>query len=152
MLANLYISNSLFHGRDLSPSTLRPRVIPHIPCFWCLPNTQTALRIKTYNPNVWTPADSPLLLGFLTQALNEVRQHLHTNSDGPIPNGQWLFRKYGFNWFAMNDSNHQITWGVMGAAVEALTNFMVFYGFSPTYFTIMDGLNIVGRGLLQPEP
>ena len=51
----------------------------------------------------------------------------------------------------MNTGNHQLTWGVMGAAVEALTNFMVLYGFGPAVFLIYDGGNLVGRAMLEPD-
>lgn len=93
-----------------------------------------------------------MVLAFLNKVLNEVRQHLHTNSDGPILNGQFFVSTYGASWLAMNEGNHQLTWGVMGAAVEAVTNFMVLYGFGPVIFLIYDGHNIVGRALLQPGP
>lgn len=149
LLANLHIYASLFNGRDLSPSTIHPRAMPRLPCFWCLPMTQTAVAINAFNDNFWPSTHSPIILEFLSEVLREVREHLHTNSDGPIPNGYFFFNRYGLHLFAMNDNNHQVTWGVMGAAIEALTNFMIIYGFGPMRFTITDGLNVVGRGLLQ---
>lgn len=149
LLADLHILYSLFHGRDLSLSTLQPRAVPHIPCFWCLPRTQTALVIKTFTPNFWVAADSSTLLAFFSDVMTEVRKHLFTNSDGPIPGGEFFFNEDGLHWFVMNYNNHQITWGVMRAAVEALTNFMVLYGFGPAEFMIMDGMNIVARGLFR---
>ena len=124
--------------------------MPQIPCFWCLHRTFTAIFIQNYDTQTWRPSNGPQVLEFLSDVLTEVRQHLSSNADGPIPNGRFSTEGYGVKWFVVNDNNHQVTWGVMGSAIEALTNFMVLYGFGPAIFAIWDGPNLVGRGLLQP--
>ena len=123
LAANLYIPFSLFTGRDFSPLNITPRSMPRIPCFWCLHQTFTAIFIQQYDTQTWRPSDAPQVLEFLSAVLNVVRNHLFSNPDGPIPNGQFLVEEYGAKWFVVNDNNHQVTWGVMGSAVEALTNF-----------------------------
>lgn len=148
--ANLHIPSSLFTGRGLSTFNITPRVMPRIPCYWCLRHTSTAIFIQYYDTQTWTPYDAPRVLTFLSEVLNEVRQHLSTNTDGPIPNGRVFAENYMINWSVVNDNNHQVTWGVMGSVVETLTNFMVLYGFGTADFTIMDGPNVVGHGSLKP--
>ena len=48
-----------------------------------------------------------------------------------------------------NSNNHQQTWGVLGTALEILENYMQGAGFGAVRFTIMDGSNEVGEGLLN---
>lgn len=83
--------------------------------------------------------------------MSEIREHMFTEADRPIQGGQLLLEQYGINWFVKNQNNHQITWGVLGSAVEALTNFMVLYGFGPVLIRIYDGINEVGQGSFLPN-
>lgn len=65
-----------------------------------------------------------------------------------------------FNWMgingiaveAMNANNHQLTWGVLGAALKALKQYMESNGYRQAHFDIYDGENMVGKGLLYTPP
>ena len=49
-----------------------------------------------------------------------------------------------------DSNNHQQTWGVLGAALEALDDYMrVRGGYGAAQFTILDGQNEVGVGRLS---
>ena len=48
----------------------------------------------------------------------------------------------------MNSNNHQLTWGVLGAAVTALENHMSQYSYEAPSFTIIDGMVEVGKGVI----
>lgn len=51
----------------------------------------------------------------------------------------------------VSDANgHQVTWGVLGAAVVALRGFMQERGYGRVRFRIFDGENRVGTGELVP--
>ena len=50
-----------------------------------------------------------------------------------------------------NANNHQTTWGVLGAAMRALANFVIEHGgFDTADFVIYDGENQVAMGVLAP--
>ena len=78
--------------------------------------------------------------------------HIAIHGDGLIADGQ-------FNWAGAaglvlrtaNANNHQQTWGVLGAALDALGAFtqqnqMVA---GAAIFSIFDGMNMVGLGSIQ---
>ena len=123
--------------------------MPSLPCFWCLSGAETAIYITVFTPNVFPSNELPLVLKVLSDALTIVRQVTATG-DGVIPTGSFSFSKYSIDCQASNANNHQLTWGVMGAAIEALANFMTLYGFGAARFGIYDGDNLVGQGVFQP--
>lgn len=47
-----------------------------------------------------------------------------------------------------NSNNHQTTWGVMGATLGALREFMNEYGWGAARFTIFDGVKEIGEGIV----
>lgn len=55
----------------------------------------------------------------------------------------------GLELFCANSNNHQITWGVMGAALSALEDFMNYNQvWSAATFSIHDGHDQVGVGIV----
>ena len=52
----------------------------------------------------------------------------------------------GFDLRVRNANNHQTTYGVLGAAMSALADYMGEYGHAAGTFSIHDGTNIVGAG------
>ena len=54
----------------------------------------------------------------------------------------------GFGLLTWDSNNHQQTWGVLGAALEALEDYMRGAGYGQVLFTIVDGPNQVGEGML----
>ena len=103
-----------------------------------------------FTTNVFPSNEVSLVLKVLSDALAVVRQAVAVGGDSVIPSGSFSFSKYSINCQASNANNHQLTWGVMGAAIEALANFMTLYGFGAARFGIYDGDNLVGQGVFQP--
>ena len=93
----------------------------------------------------------------LLDAANDyITTHISLYQDSNIAGGS--FEWTGANNLLLqivNTNNHQVTWGVLGAAVEALGNFMRLWppgkeaalGYA-VYFTITDGGTQVGVGTL----
>lgn len=50
----------------------------------------------------------------------------------------------------INTNNHQLTWGVLGAAIDALRDYMsqAVTGPGESWFSIFDGQNEVGMGTI----
>lgn len=49
-----------------------------------------------------------------------------------------------------NAANHQITWGVLGSALVALSDYMSTFGYGAAAFTVFDGGSQVGEGTIGP--
>lgn len=47
-----------------------------------------------------------------------------------------------------NTNNHQITYGVLGAVLTSMIEFMQVHGWGAAFFEIWDGPNLVGFGIL----
>lgn len=55
----------------------------------------------------------------------------------------------GLSLYAIDTNNHQTTYGVLGAAVEGLSHWMITSGeYGAAHFIIFDGGNEVGQGTL----
>lgn len=55
----------------------------------------------------------------------------------------------GYRVMFANANNHQITWGVYGAALVALMQFMDAHGWGPAVFRVVDGSNAVATGVVK---
>lgn len=90
-----------------------------------------------------------------------ITEHIALHQDSNIPNGS--FEWHGFQNLAfqiLNANNHQITWGVLGAAVTGLRDYFLSSPSAPgrlsegnpdgyaVYFSVKDGQNVVGMGSL----
>lgn len=85
----------------------------------------------------------------LSDAVDQIDAHIAKNGDGLIPHGAFDFQARGFSWYAVNMNNHQMTFGVVGAAIDALITFMLNYSsYGKAQFSIFDGENQVGTGTL----
>lgn len=85
----------------------------------------------------------------LSDAVDQIEAHIAKNGDGLIPHGAFDYQARGFSWYAANMNNHQLTWGVMRAAIDALIGFMLNYAsYGKAQFSIFDGENHVGSGTL----
>lgn len=94
-----------------------------------------------------------VVLDTLAEAYEIIQQHLETNGDGVMPAG--TFDRFpsdeGLSITIANANNHQVTWGVLMTAFEALGDWMEQYGYGSVIFQIYDGPNQVGRGSILPE-
>ncbi|KAA6407048.1 MAG: hypothetical protein FRX48_09114 [Lasallia pustulata] len=89
---------------------------------WCAPGSSTYLHI-TYAYAIKTPYIETLLL----DASAFISLHISAAGDGPLPGGVYELRNYGLKLRFTNANNHQQTWGVTGAAVVALREYMQMY-------------------------
>lgn len=115
---------------------------------WCASNTATYIVLK-----VVTALAERVVLDTLAEVFEIVQQQLETHGDGVIP--ARAFDRFpsdeGMLVSIMNANNHQVTWGVLQAAIEALGDYMEQHGYASVTFQIYDGPNQVGEGSILPE-
>ena len=85
-----------------------------------------------------------------------VYDHIYTGGDGVIPGGVIDYRYSGLILLSQNSNNHQQTWGVLGAAISALTDYMLAQkeqGYDPSFvdFMVYDGPNQVATANFGPS-
>lgn len=119
---------------------------------WCAPRSATYI-IVTF-AYALPGAGLPQLL---EQVSHAVMGHIQTAPDGPIPTGEfsYLIPQWGGATVAMhvwNVNNHQITWGVLSSAVEALAEYFRSTEWAAATFAIWDGVNKVGLGVVGLQP
>lgn len=78
-----------------------------------------------------------------------VHHHIQDHGDGDVPAGQakWVGND-GVALRVTNANNHQLTWGVLGVALQGVLSIMGDGGYGKASFTIYDGPNQVGKGVL----
>ena len=117
------------------------------PVLWCCPNSETYV--------ILTPIDGPSpqdVYLILVSGRNSLRRRVQTRGDGPVSNGEYIWGRRdntGVIFRASNANNHQLTYGVTCAAMEALLDYMEKHAYSGASFEIYDGQNQVGVGLLS---
>lgn len=140
---------SSFDRHSLVPHNLIHRTEPVK--VWCHPGGSTYITVALIHGDV--PAQAFKFM--LNAAMNRVINHLALYGNGLIPSGVFIQPdQVGFfELYLANSNNHQQTWGVVGAALSALSNFMVDNdSFSTSNFkagvtfTVFDGANEVGQG------
>ena len=73
--------------------------------------------------------------------------HVEDFNDGPIGDGQLSWSgNSGVALSVENANNHQLTWGVLGVALQGLMSLMGGGGYGTASFVIFDGSNEVGQG------
>lgn len=75
--------------------------------------------------------------------------YVSNGADGPLSGGH--FNWNGENGLVLNAwgaNNHQTTYGVLGAAIKALTSYFDAHGYGRATFLIFDGPNQVGEGIV----
>ena len=81
-----------------------------------------------------------------------VQQALLGLGDGVIEAGRGDYRgPFSMMLQTWNTNNHQQTYGVLGAAIAALRDYMAENGYGAASFVIFDGANEVGKGVVGPE-
>ena len=91
----------------------------------------------------------PAVENLLNSAYQFSQSYIELMGDGVVPAaGMGHIPVDGYRLTFANANNHQLTWGVYGAAVVALTSFMQTYGFGPAVFSVVDGANQVATGVV----
>ena len=111
---------------------------------WCAPTGRIYVTISV-GVNIAQNLLYTLLRGAYVQAYNEVNQ----GSDGPLPGGTFTATTGNIVLRVWNANNHQTTWGVLGAAVWAVSSFKTTNNvYGAVNFNIYDGNNQVGQGTI----
>lgn len=120
---------------------------------WCGHGTRTYIIITMTNVFGGIVASQPVQ-SLLVGCMNIISYEIERNQDGPIDGG--YFRREistsGVSIEAWNANNHQITYGVLGVAVGALTDYMQISGWGTCAFSIFDGSTRVGAGRVAFGP
>lgn len=95
-----------------------------------------------------------IVLSLLDDAYSTILGHKAIWGDGVVAGG--LFQWAGAETLMLrvrNTNNHQLTWGVLGAAIDALAEYMnqAVTGPGESWFSIFDGENEVGTGTIMQE-
>ena len=97
------------------------------------------------------------VMTLLHQALTDIQRHVARAGDGLIPNGAYIFdwKSSGADCevYTINSNNHQQTWGVVGSALLAVSDYMLSNNImGPAEFTIYDDGIEVGQGTIDVSP
>ena len=136
---------SLFDRRILVSSRPAPRGNPH-PTYWCAPNSETYIMFKAV-----VPVAGAVIRELLDKAYSQVQATIQLLGDVRVPGWGMDCVRQGFYFRATNANNHQITMGVLGAAISALRDYVTKEGGGTLTFDIYDGENQVGVGLIEPK-
>ena len=92
-----------------------------------------------------------VMQSMLNLASKYVLDYMQLLGDGVIPGGmvKWVGED-DLLLFVKNAANHQVTWGVLGAALMALSDYMSKFGYGLVSFAIFDGDSQVGQGTIGP--
>lgn len=88
---------------------------------------------------------------FLDTVYHYINNHIAVSGDAVIPHGG-MYTENPEGWLQLylkNANNHQITWGIAGAAVQAMATYMQQAGAAPIAWQIWDGMNWVGIGRMM---
>lgn len=98
----------------------------------------------------------------LAIAIALVHQEIRRSHDGPVATGSFHYGISDALVDVANSNNHQMTLGVLGAALEALSEYFTYLQDTLAYppgrvqFAVVDGENEVGRGYFdidhRPKP
>ena len=121
---------------------------------WCTVSSRTSVKIRFIAANVLTGIAAQALRQMLEDARDRFSDYASRN-DQVIrladANTQ-IWRGLGmqdFSWEAYNAFENQITFGVMGAALKGVVDFMSQYGWAITEIYVQDGENIVGKIVIK---
>ena len=91
-----------------------------------------------------------MILKLLSDAYSKIVLEMAQVGDEVIPEGVFDYSgDGGLNVYTINTNNHQQTYGVLGAAIEGLSHWMITKGeYGAAHFIIFDGENEVGQGTL----
>lgn len=121
---------------------------------WCGFGSRTYISvdyISDIHDQSWNGVDD-----FLDSIGAVVKELIRTRGDIVIPGGMATYQAPGMTMISKNANNHQQTWGVLGAAISALSEYMLAQkgrGYSPSSvaFLIYDGPNQVGSATFGPK-
>lgn len=116
---------------------------------WCVPGSRTFVTLQ-----IAQALDRDRIWPLLVDAFTRVHVRIQEQGDGLLPSnngaGLWQLTRDGIILSVANANNHQTTWGVFGAAIAALADYMNQNRvFGTVAFNIFDGSNQVGQGSIM---
>ena len=95
-------------------------------------------------------SDQQAIVALLEQALLAIHLHIEAHGDGDVPRGEarWAGND-GTVLRVANANNHQLTWGVLGVAIQGVKSVLGEGALGRASFVIFDGRNMVGRGWIE---
>ena len=116
---------------------------------WCVPGSRTYVTLI-----IAQTLDRDRIWPLLVDAFMRVHARIQEQGDGLLPSnngaGLWQLTRDGIVLSVANANNHQTTWGVFGAAIAALADYMEQNRvFGTVTFNIFDGSNQVGEGTIM---
>lgn len=155
-LSNIHVSLlildfSMLYQRSLTPRRFYGRD-PTDPVIWWAPGTRTYVAIRVIRR--MAPAAVMVLLH---KALVDIQTHIARAGDGLLLNGiyiyDWQTSGADCEVYTINSNNHQQTWGVVRAALLAVSDYMLSNNvMGPATFTIYDAGTEVGQGTIEVTP
>ena len=145
------LKRSIYVPRDLVPYKLWQSRGNPILTYWCAPNSQTYVVFQAIQ-TVTGPSIPEMLLNLY----NQLSRKIQRGGDGVIDSGVYRWGPLGPGALGakfVNVNNHQLTYGVVHAAVAALRDYMASDGdYGLLSFEIWDGDNEVGTGVIGDTP
>lgn len=112
---------------------------------WCAGNSRTYIVIKLASMLAGESIPSTINI-----ARGIISTYIRVVGDGPVTNGRYeMVGLGGVQVMARNADNHQLTWGVLSAALAAVLDYMRVFGNGAATFNIFDGTHMVGQGTVQ---
>lgn len=142
----------MLHGRGLASINLEPHGSALGPRYqfntilWCGENSDIYVTVQTFGAVVGSAVSD-----LLNEAHLDTLAHMYAVGEHAlIPHGS--FTQTGAQnlvFSVVNSNNHQVTWGVLTVAIEALAGYMGGVGFGRAWFSIHEGSNEVGTGIIE---
>lgn len=113
---------------------------------WCAADSQTYVIFR-----ITEALPALVMQSMLTLAHEYALNYMQLLGDGVIPDGmvKWVGDD-NLLLSVKNAANHQVTWGVLGSALVALSDYMSSFGYGAATFDIFDGGSQVGQGTIGP--
>lgn len=133
---------SSFNPRSLSAGDLEIRKSTNT-VLWCAPGSQTYVILAMTGQAIERE-----VLNTLNTAAGFLEESIGRHGDIVIPGGGVRCESLssGISFVTENSNNHQQTYGVLAAAIDALKDYMSRNYYGSASFHIYDGVNEVGLG------
>lgn len=133
-----------FHPRSLPVAKVEVRKSTNT-VLWCAPNSNTYIILTMTGA-----AAETAVLNLLNVAAGYMEESIRQHGDLVIPGGGVSYDSItGVSFSTSNSNNHQQTYGVLAAAIEALKDYMGRNYYGKATFYIYDGFSEVGQGKID---
>ena len=141
--------------RSLSKAVIRSPVLSKA---WCIAGSVTYITFTSLGNTQpgYAPVSPQNIQALLSYANTMLQAMVQTYGGGTLLSGGQLLAEFTGDphpsvppLFLVNANNHQLTYGVAAAAVQAIINFLTNNGgYAPMFAQIYDGVNMVGQAVV----